>query len=201
MKNKKKYYVSNDEVLKLFKSENLSKKQITEIITKKLSYMVLARIKKHRRAEYYEDLIQEGMIGLIKAVADFDYNRGPNFFKFAEWHIQNRIRNFWKWHNRAPMFLKKNKELKRIKEEILDINALLEKLEGNNVIAKAVNKLPEILRNVISMKFGIFTDEEHTFEEIGDDINLSRQRAEQIKCQAVLKLNKNPEIRKFFIGE
>uniref|UniRef100_UPI004057B89E sigma-70 family RNA polymerase sigma factor n=1 Tax=Agathobacter sp. TaxID=2021311 RepID=UPI004057B89E len=38
-----------------------------------------------------EDLIQEGMIGLFKAVRDFDSKKMPNFFAFAELCINRQL--------------------------------------------------------------------------------------------------------------
>lgn len=38
-----------------------------------------------------EDLIQEGMIGLFKAVRDFDSQKAPNFFSFAELCINRQL--------------------------------------------------------------------------------------------------------------
>ena len=38
-----------------------------------------------------EDLIQEGMIGLFKAVRDFDSKKVPNFFAFAELCINRQL--------------------------------------------------------------------------------------------------------------
>jgi RNA polymerase sporulation-specific sigma factor len=38
-----------------------------------------------------EDLIQEGMIGLFKAIRDFDHNKKASFFSFAELCINRQI--------------------------------------------------------------------------------------------------------------
>ncbi len=38
-----------------------------------------------------EDLIQEGMIGLFKAMRDFDSKKAPNFFAFAELCINRQL--------------------------------------------------------------------------------------------------------------
>ena len=38
-----------------------------------------------------EDLIQEGMIGLIKAVRDFDESQGASFFSFAELCVSRQM--------------------------------------------------------------------------------------------------------------
>lgn len=38
-----------------------------------------------------EDLMQEGMMGLVKAIQDFDFQRGAAFRTFAETCVRNRI--------------------------------------------------------------------------------------------------------------
>ena len=53
-------------------------------------------VRKKARAMYLlggenEDLIQEGMIGLIKAVRDFDESQGASFFSFAELCVSRQM--------------------------------------------------------------------------------------------------------------
>jgi len=78
------YYVNNDSVLELIeKYSGLSsdgKKKIQEKIVKLLAYLVFKRIRGYKNKPYYDDLLQEGKIGLIKAIEDFDISRGLNFF-------------------------------------------------------------------------------------------------------------------------
>ena len=44
--------------------------------------------------EYEEDLIQEGMIGLLKAVKQFDESRGTEFSTYAFTVIRNEMRQY-----------------------------------------------------------------------------------------------------------
>ncbi len=172
------------------------KRWIREQLVKRLSYMVCSKIKKHHSKVFYEDLLQEGKLGLVKAIDDFDPERGLNFFKFANWHIKNRIRRYFKWNYKLPMTC----GLPDICEEMTgnDTQYLFEDYEGKQLLREAVNRLPDPDRRVIIMRFGLDDGREHTFEQIGDMFSLSKQRIEQIKTRAVAKLGRNGQIRKFF---
>jgi len=197
------YYVYNDEIVALIALYNTAEVKDKKILmwqmVEKLSYMVFARIKKFRGQTIYEDLLQEGRIGLIKAINDFDINRGPNFFKFASWHIQNRLRKFYTWNYKMPITIRKIRESQKDEEMELDDDDphfSVEKEEISRTIQDAVNDLTNIDKKVLVMRYGIFGGEEHTFEQIGNEFSLSKQRIEQIKCRAVSRLKRNTKIKK-----
>ena len=56
--------------------------------------------------------------------------------------------------------------------------------------ARAAAALPEILRTVVTLRFGLADGEPRTLEEIGRRVGLSRQRVAQIEAQAVARLRK-----------
>ena len=173
------------------------KRQIREQLVKRLSYMVCAKIKKHHSKVFYEDLLQEGKLGLVKAIDDFDPERGLNFFKFANWHIKNRIRRYFKWNYKLPMSC----GLPTVCEEASgdDTQSLFESCEGRRLLREVVNRLPDPDRRVVIMHFGLDDGKEHTFKQIGDMFSLTRQRVEQINARAVAKLSRNGQVRKFFL--
>lgn len=54
--------------------------------------LVVSRAKKHmNRGMEFEDLIQEGNIGLIKAVDRFEYRKGNKFSTYATWWIEQTL--------------------------------------------------------------------------------------------------------------
>jgi len=83
------YIDISDELLAIkSKTDN----QAMEYLIKKYNNLVRARA----RAYYLigadkDDLIQEGMIGLYKAIRDFDINKVPNFSAFADLCVKRQI--------------------------------------------------------------------------------------------------------------
>ena len=75
-------FLSDEElILKLRDGDN----RVTEYIIEKYKDMV----RKKSKAMYilgadHEDLLQEGMIGLFKAIRDYDAGRDASFYTFAE---------------------------------------------------------------------------------------------------------------------
>jgi RNA polymerase sigma factor (sigma-70 family) len=193
------YYMYNDEALALIKTwreaEPKYKNKIQYELVRRLSYMVQSKIKVHKNRPFYTDLLQEGKLGLIKALEDFDPLRGLNFFKFASWHIQSRINSHIKWYKRN------NREIQKCFESILpeSINPHehYEKKEGDRILLNAIDKLPEIDKQIILMHYGM-CGSYHTLEQIGNIFSLSKERIRQIEVRAMSKLRRNREILNFF---
>lgn len=199
----KSYYVSNEQVLALLKifrdaPEN-KKEKIQSLLVKRLTYLVQSKIKGYRERPFYSDLLQEGKIGLLLAIEGFNPLRGVNFFKYAEWRILHQIKMYLRWQKRAERAV-------RAKEENYfgticgpDPYEYYENIEKQVVLKKALDKLPEMDKRVLVMRFGMFGSDSHTFKQIGDIYSVSKQRIEQIQRRAISKLKNNREIRQFFV--
>jgi RNA polymerase primary sigma factor len=196
------------------------------------------------------DLIQEGNIGLIKAVDRFQYRRGFRFSTYATWwirqaitrgiadrartiripvHLQETLRRLSDARRalaeklgRAPTV----EELaQRMRMPVQKVRPLIETpgapvsldmrihgeeearlgdfLEDKQVAApdehlvsedvagrmeQALATLSDREREILRLRFGIGTDHEHTLEEIGAKLALTRERIRQIATEALRKL-------------
>jgi len=187
----------NDQALALIKiwreaSPRHKNKVLAELV-RRLSYMVHSKIKYYKSQPFYSDLLQEGRLGLVKAIENFDTSRGINFFKFASWHILSRVNNHLKWVKRCSRKVQ-NSAL----DEVLTPQEYFEKQEEKKVLLKAIDALPEIDREVVMMRYGMGGHKNHTLKQVGDVFSLTKQRIQQIECRAIQKLSKSSEIKNLF---
>src|SRR5436190_926350 len=134
--------------------------------------LVMAITRNYTRANVpLLDLIQEGNLGLIRAVEKFDYRLGFKLSTYATWWIRQAITRALADQGRTIRLPVHVAEQVRRRE-----------------IAGALEQLNPRMRRVLSLRFGLDGEAPQTLEEVGTQLGITRERVRQLETRALREL-------------
>jgi RNA polymerase primary sigma factor len=216
---------------------------------------LVVHIARHYRGKgmSMEDRVQEGNLGLMRAVEMFDPSKGYRFSTYATWWIRQAISRALMDQSsliRVPVYVHEEisrlrrahvllaKELyrdptpaelaeyleisldkvqdllaiRKASDEIASLDGFLDEEDGGTLgaivddpsaqfaddvldstavreqIQRALAVLNPREREVLTLRFGLGTEHDHTREEIGEKLKVSRERIRQIEVSAFAKI-------------
>lgn len=153
-----------------------------------LDYLIYSVIFKYKRFNNYDDLYQEGAIGLLKAIRKFNTDNSFHFCRYSLWWIKARIsRSIKKLNlNKNVPYEQKNEA---INENDPEKNVIItQDIFGLNY---AIEKLPEKHQQIIKMRYGLCSMKEHNLQELSDELNMTREGIRQLEHRILSKLRNN----------
>ena len=249
-----------DELKSLYERISKAKALVTEakneLITRNLRLVVNIAKNYVGRGLPLLDLIQEGNIGLMKAVDKFKYEKGFKFSTYATWWIRQAITralidqtktirvpvHMMEFYNRvtkasreltqqlgrepsneeiAQKLIVPTRKVEEVFRAIQDPIALqtpvgdedteledfigdknspspysdAERGEISEHIQRVLRTLTPKEEKVIRMRFGIGAERDHTLEEVGRFLSITRERVRQIEAKALRKLKHPSRLR------
>jgi RNA polymerase primary sigma factor len=167
-----------------------------QLVVSNLRLVVLVATKYKQGALSHEDLVQEGTLGLIKAVERFDYTKGNRFSTYATWWIRKYVSLAVSKGDlvRVPKEVSSAHRYVPFEErftETLEDTPSDETSDGVKAsVRKMLDSLPPRETKALTLYFGLGDREGVPLSAVGRRLKVSSGRARQIKESALSRIRR-----------
>jgi RNA polymerase primary sigma factor len=183
-----------------------------ELLRSHLAFVIRVAMEFRNRGVPFEDLINEGCVGLLKAIRRFEPDHGARFMTYAAFWIrkalldalaaQPRVVHVPRYQRSLGKPIAKEARLddvqswegsRSIAEQLVDTktpepaNAFIER-ETIGRLRRHLFALSPREQAVLASRFGLLGDAPRTLKDVGIDLAISRERVRQIESAALARL-------------